>query len=378
MEMISVIVPVYYGKRYLPVMIETVEKCAEKVKQDWKVELVLSNDAPSDPLEEYVSEIIDIVVINTEVNRGIQGARVKGLESARGIYVLFLDQDDYIAEDFFVSQLKYISGYDASVCNVIQRRNLLYSSTSINKNIVYNNNILDGNEIVSPGQVLIKKESISDVWKENILEHNGADDWLLWICMQGEGKRFVLNPEALYEHIEHGMNAAGNIVEMNRSIEDVYCIVEKSRLFDERDIKRLSGTIVKIREIYFNKLNQYMQYLYIMEQISRCENRKKGLSYFLERKGIRNIALYGYGYIGRVLCDNLLCNDAIAVDYIIDRNAAYMEAERPVYTVEMELPMVDAVIVSLVANEQEVIELVKKKGFKDVWSIKQILSEMNV
>lgn len=378
MEMISVIVPVYYGKRYLPVMTETVEKCAEKVKQDWKVELVLSNDAPSDPLEEYVSEIIDIVVINTEVNRGIQGARVKGLESARGIYVLFLDQDDYIAEDFFVSQLKYISGYDASVCNVIQRRNLLYSSTSINKNIVYNNNILDGNEIVSPGQVLIKKESISDVWKENILEHNGADDWLLWICMQGEGKRFVLNPEALYEHIEHGMNAAGNIVEMNRSIEDVYCIVEKSRLFDERDIKRLSGTIVKIREIYFNKLNQYMQYLYIMEQISRCENRKKGLSYFLERKGIRNIALYGYGYIGRVLCDNLLCNDAIAVDYIIDRNAAYIEAERPVYTVEMELPMVDAVIVSLVANEQEVIELVKKKGFKDVWSIKQILSEMNV
>ncbi|WP_201779819.1 hypothetical protein, partial [Liquorilactobacillus vini] len=64
---------------------------------------------------------------------------------------------------------------------------------------------LYGNQIVSPGQCLIKKSSIPHEWLESKLDINGADDWLLWVMMLVKGKKFVMNDDYLYTHnnLEH-------------------------------------------------------------------------------------------------------------------------------------------------------------------------------
>ena len=72
------------------------------------------------------------------------------------------------------------------------------------------------NSIISPGQVLIRRDKIPAVWKNTRLSNNGADDWLLWLCMLGAGAELALNPEILFEHVVEGENESINAVHMIR------------------------------------------------------------------------------------------------------------------------------------------------------------------
>ena len=78
-DSVSIIVPIYHGKKYISKLVEMAEVCKEKAGVQVKVELILSNDDPDACIEDgYFSELVDIRVLNTEVNRGIQGARIRG------------------------------------------------------------------------------------------------------------------------------------------------------------------------------------------------------------------------------------------------------------------------------------------------------------
>ena len=119
---ISIIVPIYHGKQYIDAIIAQIEKCIKKLEKKYMVELLLVNDAPEEKLGEYCSESMDIVVLNTDCNRGIHGARVRGLESCQGEFVLFLDQDDKITEDYLQSQISKMDNCDAIVCRAIHAK----------------------------------------------------------------------------------------------------------------------------------------------------------------------------------------------------------------------------------------------------------------
>ena len=97
---ISVVTPIYHGKQYINQMICQLEACARESMYSYTLELLLVNDDPEEPLEQHVSDMIDIKVIQTDCNRGIHAARVLGLECSTGSYILFLDQDDLIQPDY--------------------------------------------------------------------------------------------------------------------------------------------------------------------------------------------------------------------------------------------------------------------------------------
>lgn len=94
MPLISVVVPVYNVEKYL-------RKCLDSIlNQSFEeFELLLINDGSTDRsgeiCEEYAAVDNRIVCVNQE-NRGLGGARNKGIEIARGKYILFIDSDDYI------------------------------------------------------------------------------------------------------------------------------------------------------------------------------------------------------------------------------------------------------------------------------------------
>ena len=112
---ITTIIPIYKGIRYIEKQIQQIEEAAKKL--DEQLELIFVNDDPSVPLDDTLhSGIIDIVVLQTDQNRGIQGARVYGLANASGEYVHFLDQDDEISTDFYFSQLEGIGDADLIYC----------------------------------------------------------------------------------------------------------------------------------------------------------------------------------------------------------------------------------------------------------------------
>lgn len=93
--LISVIIPVYNGERYIKQAIESVIK-----QQSMNFELIIVNDGSTDNTLFIINDIlqknnVDATVINSP-NRGSSAARNLGIENAHGDYILFLDSDDYL------------------------------------------------------------------------------------------------------------------------------------------------------------------------------------------------------------------------------------------------------------------------------------------
>ena len=116
--MISVIVPVYNAEKFI-------ERCVNSIisqtYSDW--ELFLIDDGSKDnslkKIKEYEQKDERITAIHQD-NQGAGAARNKGLEFASGYYVVFVDSDDYIEENYF----ELLSKHDEDVVFIdVNRRN---------------------------------------------------------------------------------------------------------------------------------------------------------------------------------------------------------------------------------------------------------------
>ena len=95
----SVIVPVYNTEKYLDRCISSI------VSQSFEdYELILVDDGSQDGCpgicDNWAQKNEHITVIHQE-NGGLPVARNSGLDVAIGDYVLFVDSDDYVTEDYF-------------------------------------------------------------------------------------------------------------------------------------------------------------------------------------------------------------------------------------------------------------------------------------
>lgn len=119
MKKISVIVPVYNIE-------ECIGRCIDSIrKQTYKeLEIILVDDGSTDNsgsiCDSYVNKDNRIRVIHQQ-NRGLSGARNKGLEASTGEYIGFVDGDDWIEEgmyDFLYHILKENEA-DIAVCGYV-------------------------------------------------------------------------------------------------------------------------------------------------------------------------------------------------------------------------------------------------------------------
>ena len=115
MKRISVIVPVHNAENYL-------EKCLNSIipqlsDQD---EILLMNDWSTDSstqiCEEYSKKYNNIFTQYNE-NGGPSKTRNLGIEKAAGKYLLFIDSDDYLKENYVVKMLEDIENYELTVCS---------------------------------------------------------------------------------------------------------------------------------------------------------------------------------------------------------------------------------------------------------------------
>lgn len=93
----SIIIPVYNVEEYLHDCLNSI------LKQSFKdYEIICINDGSTDKsleiLNEYQKVIPGFIIINQE-NQGPSSARNKGILEAKGKYILFVDSDDWIADN---------------------------------------------------------------------------------------------------------------------------------------------------------------------------------------------------------------------------------------------------------------------------------------
>lgn len=103
--LVSVVIPVYNVEKYLT-------RCLDSVlAQDYKnIEIICVNDCSTDRsvhiLQGYEAEHPNIHVVMPEKNGGLGAARDLGMKSASGMYICFLDSDDYVATDYIARYME--------------------------------------------------------------------------------------------------------------------------------------------------------------------------------------------------------------------------------------------------------------------------------
>lgn len=105
---LSIIVPAYNVSEFIEECINSVLK----QKTEFKYELIVINDGSKDNTLDKINlfkEDSHLKIINQE-NRGFSGARNRGIDEAKGKYIMFLDSDDLLCENSIEKLMK--TAYD--------------------------------------------------------------------------------------------------------------------------------------------------------------------------------------------------------------------------------------------------------------------------
>lgn len=358
MESVSIIVPIFRGRKFIKGLIRQLEICADICKKSCALELVLVNDDPTERIGEYTSEKIRVKVFETDINRGIHGARVWGLEYCIGNYVLFLDQDDKIRPEYFSSQFSHLNNADAVVCKLLHESRQYYDTRMPFEEVVTREYIISvRNPIISPGQVLIRKDKIPELWRETELKNNGADDWLLWISMQAQNCKFDQNPNVLFEHVVEGENESINAKHMIDSEREIYQIVKEKEILKDRELEAFQAAIHNAENDHIKVLSKFQRMFFVYNTWMMLYEQGIRLEDYLIQHNIFRIAIYGFSYIGKRLY-YCLRESRVCAAYFIDMNAEYLEdSPIPICRPDVVLEPVDMIIISLT----EGVDTIKKK-----------------
>ena len=223
--MVSVIIPVYNGSKYLR---ETVKTIAEQTYPS--VEILLINDGSKDNSLELINKLADeyknIVPIDKE-NGGVASARNYGLKHARGEFVAFCDQDDLWIPEKLARQVPLFSNPQTGLvyCGSVARYTELNKDVKpgfdhqfrgpVFERLVYENMFTCCTVIARKAAV----EAVGGFDSDRALM--GVDDWHIWLKLAREVE-FDFVADHLAVHVFHGANYSSNEEKMH--IAELVCI----------------------------------------------------------------------------------------------------------------------------------------------------------
>lgn len=113
--------------------------------------------------------------------------------------------------------------------------------------------------------------------------------------------------------------------------------------------------------------------------LSWLEIRQQGrcLEEYFKKHFIQSIAIYGMAALGCRLYDELEDSE-IDVRYMIDRNPDGMEQVFNFVSLDNQKIDVDAIVVTVVSSEKQIIQDIKRRGYKKVIGLSEVLSSLMV
>lgn len=111
---LSIIIPVYNKSQYLPRLISNID---EQGYDDFEV--IMINDGSTDCsiqlFDDLAAQYSWLRVFHQE-NAGVSAARNRGLSLAVGLYVLFIDADDFFSEKALMRTMEVVEATNADIC----------------------------------------------------------------------------------------------------------------------------------------------------------------------------------------------------------------------------------------------------------------------
>lgn len=202
-KVVSVIMPVYNGAAYIQRGIQSV------LGQTYKaLELIIVNDGSKDNSKEIVDQIIRekpseagrIKYIEQE-NQGIARARNRGLAEASGVYVAFIDHDDWMDFDYIECLMKRAEETDADEViggyRLVSEQGEIEDIWNLQKDCKWSKY-----RITAPWSKLFKKEII-DKHHINFLDTKISEDLYFCILFMSHTEKVEIIPDAGYNWLDN-------------------------------------------------------------------------------------------------------------------------------------------------------------------------------
>lgn len=267
-ELISVILPVYNGEKYLKEAIESI------LNQTYtNFEFIIIDDGSKDSsleiIKEYEKEDERIIVISRE-NKGLIATLNEGIEKAKGKYIARMDQDDISLPNRFEEQLKIMENdKEIVVCgswvNVFGENRKEKISKYFQHDKQIKANLIMSCCFAHPS-VMMRRDAFVDnnIWYDENFKN--AEDYHLWTQLAKVGKFYNI-PKVLlnYRFLETSMTRVAE-----KEVEKRYQVVKN--IFQEalnildtnlsEDEKKLHFIIsdnlrTKINKVSTNDLKNY-------------------------------------------------------------------------------------------------------------------------
>ena len=217
---ISILMPVYNAEKYLN---ETIDTIKNQSFSNW--ELIIVDDGSIDNSKEICTKLMNddkrIKYIFQE-NLGVSHTRNVALENAQGKYIVFVDSDDLIHEDYLKILINSIekNNSDISVCNFIERK---ISNTGKVEDITrefYPKEVMEMSEmkdyIMDFGNSGLLNPLWNKIYKREIIENNNitfdekvetGEDFIFNLQYFRKVKKISFIKESLYYYIRRNNNS---------------------------------------------------------------------------------------------------------------------------------------------------------------------------
>lgn len=251
--MISIIVPVYNVENYI-------ERCVESILAQTcrDFELILVDDGSTDGSGAICDRLKEgdsrIQVIHQE-NRGLSGARNRGLSAASGDYITYIDSDDYVHPSYLEVLYHNAVVYqaDVSVCSLqlawenqkvkpkrsgnVVKSAVTYSGRQAAKEIVAGNK---RDMIVACGKLYHCSLRKLLLYPEGRLHE---DEFVTYKVFY-EAEKVVVTGQPLYYYLQREKSITGSGYSKRR-LDKLVALKEAIAFFEERQEKELTAYAVK-------------------------------------------------------------------------------------------------------------------------------------
>lgn len=226
--LVSVVLPVYNGARFLPQAVESV------LGQTWKkFELLVVDDASTDATSKILRQVKDarVRIFKSASHKGVAASLNLALKKARGRYIARMDADDVVEKDRLEKQIRFLQTHPAvgvvgSWVKLIDYKGRVkgykkypVADQEIKKKLHYLN------PLIHPS-VMIRKE-LFDKYGGYDEELDGAEDYDLW-CRFVPYTQFANLDHLLLQYRLHSKNVS--FVETSR-LNIAYTKVQVKKIF---------------------------------------------------------------------------------------------------------------------------------------------------
>jgi glycosyltransferase involved in cell wall biosynthesis len=184
---ISVVMPVYNGRKHL---FEAIESVLTQTYSDF--EFIIVNDGSTDDSESIILSFDDSrIKYIKQKNQGVGGALISGCNAAQGKYIARMDADDICIKDRFYVQKIFLDRnpsyvlVGSAVLFIDEKGNILSRSFPYTSNYILHKLVINNSPITHPS-VMMRKDALNLVGGYQDLEP--LEDVYLWLKLSKIGK----------------------------------------------------------------------------------------------------------------------------------------------------------------------------------------------